>query len=115
MVIPATSYAMSVILTFLTRLRHSQHAGRPCPYPLRVAEHDLLVLGLDGFDIGFAEPLIESGDLPALRELRDRSRHFLLDHGPATRTGLAWEHFATGWTPERARRASMVDFESTAY
>jgi predicted AlkP superfamily phosphohydrolase/phosphomutase len=80
-----------------------------------MAEHDLLVLGLDGFDIGLAEPMIESGELPALRELRDRSRHFLLDHGPATRTGLAWEHFASGWTPERAGRASMVDFESTAY
>jgi predicted AlkP superfamily phosphohydrolase/phosphomutase len=80
-----------------------------------VPHHDLLVIGLDGFDIGYGEPLIDAGDLLALRELRARSRRFLLDHGTAAKTGLAWEHFASGWTPERAQRASAVDFEGSEY
>ncbi|MEY2451035.1 MAG: hypothetical protein QOD92_609 [Acidimicrobiaceae bacterium] len=78
-------------------------------------QHDLLVIGLDGFDITYGEPLIDAGELPALRELRDRSQRFLLDHGAAARTGLAWEHFASGWTPERAGRASAVDFKGAEY
>jgi hypothetical protein len=35
--------------------------------------HDLLVIGLDAFDIGYGERLMDSGDLPALAALRDRS------------------------------------------
>ena len=57
----------------------------------------------------------KSGDLPALAALRDRSKRFLLDHGAAARTGLAWEHFATGMTPERAQRASMIELVGTEY
>jgi predicted AlkP superfamily phosphohydrolase/phosphomutase len=80
-----------------------------------VSQHDVLAIGLDGFDIGFGGPLIDSGELPALAALRDRSRRFLLDHGAAARTGLAWEHFATGMTPERARRSSMVELVDDEY
>jgi len=80
-----------------------------------VSQHDLLVIGLDGFDIGYGGQLIDSGELPALAALRDRSKRFLLDHGAAARTGLAWEHFASGMTPERAQRASMVELVGTEY
>jgi predicted AlkP superfamily phosphohydrolase/phosphomutase len=80
-----------------------------------VADHDVLVLGLDGFDIGYAEQLFDAGELPALATLRDRSRRFLLHHGAATRTGLAWEHFASGLTPEHAQRASAVDLVDDEY
>lgn len=79
-----------------------------------MTQHDLLVIGLDGFDIGYGGRLMDSGDLPALAALRDRSNRFLLDHGDAARTGLAWEHFASGMTPERAQRASMVELVTTA-
>jgi predicted AlkP superfamily phosphohydrolase/phosphomutase len=75
----------------------------------------VLAIGLDGLDIGYGSRLIDSGELPALAALRDRSRRFLLDHGAAARTGLAWEHFATGMTPERARRASMVELVNDEY
>ena len=90
-------------------------SGDRRPYPWAVPQHDLLVIGLDGFDIGYGEPLIDAGDLPSLRDLRGRSRRFLLDHGAAARTGLAWEHFASGCTPERTRRASAVDFIGADY
>ena len=42
-----------------------------------------------------------AGEMPALAELRGRSARFRLDHGPAQRTGLAWEHVASGLSPER--------------
>lgn len=80
-----------------------------------MSQHDLLVIGLDGFDIGYGGQLIDSGELPALAALRDRSKRFLLDHGAAARTGLAWEHFASGMTPERAQRASAVELVGTEY
>src|SRR6476469_10496748 len=59
-----------------------------------VGRRRVLAIGLDGFDVGFADRLIASGDLPTLSALRDRSARFLLDHGAAARTGLAWEHLA---------------------
>ena len=80
-----------------------------------MSQHDLLVIGLDGFDIAYGEQLMEAGELPALAALRDRSKRFLLDHGPAARTGLAWEHFATGMTPESAGRGSMVELVGDDY
>jgi predicted AlkP superfamily phosphohydrolase/phosphomutase len=80
-----------------------------------VTQHDLLVIGLDGFDIGYGGPLMDAGELPELAALRERSARFLLDHGAATRTGLAWDHFATGMTPERAKRASGVDLVGGSY
>ncbi len=72
------------------------------------AAERVLVIGLDGLDIGLADHLMAQGELPALRGLRDRSARFLLEHGPATRTGLAGEHFASGLTPEAAQRSSVV-------
>src|SRR4051794_6737826 len=80
-----------------------------------MATGKLLVIGLDGFEIGYVDRLMDAGELPALAALRDRSRRFLLDHGPSVRTGLAWEHFASGLTPEHAHRTSMVEFVGTDY
>jgi predicted AlkP superfamily phosphohydrolase/phosphomutase len=80
-----------------------------------VSQHRVLAIGLDGFDIGFGSSLIDSGQLPTIAALRDQSRRFLLDHGAAARTGLAWEHFASGMTPESARRASMVELVDGEY
>ena len=75
----------------------------------------MLALGLDGFEISYAEQLMARGELPAIRALRERSARVLLDHGPAQRTGLAWEHFWSGLTPEDARRASAVEFDPDDY
>lgn len=56
-----------------------------------------------------------AGELPYLAALRDRSARFLLDHGAATRTGLAWEHASTGRSPDAAGRWSAVDFDTDTY
>jgi len=58
---------------------------------------------------------MDAGELPNLQALRERSARFLLDHGAATRTGLAWEHASTGLSPVAAGRASAVDFDRRTY
>ncbi|HZP31228.1 MAG TPA: alkaline phosphatase family protein, partial [Acidimicrobiia bacterium] len=79
------------------------------------ASRRVLALGLDGFEISYAEQLMRRGELPSLSLLRDRSFRVLLDHGPAQRTGLAWEHFWSGRSPEAAHRASAVEFDPSTY
>ena len=80
-----------------------------------MTEHGVLVVGLDGFDIGFARPLLDAGELPVLAGLRDRGASFLLDHGPGSRSGLAWEQFITGRSLETTGRASVVDLRDGEY
>jgi predicted AlkP superfamily phosphohydrolase/phosphomutase len=75
----------------------------------------VLVIGLDGWEISFAEELFAQGKLPTLARQRQQDAHLLLDHGSATRTGLAWEHFWSGLSPEAAHRNSPVEFDPTAY
>jgi predicted AlkP superfamily phosphohydrolase/phosphomutase len=75
----------------------------------------VLAIGLDGLEVTETERMMHAGELPALAALRDRSARFLLDHGPAQRTGLAWEHFWSGLTPEAAGRASAVEFDPSTY
>src|SRR5262245_19954512 len=80
-----------------------------------MARRRLLVIGLDGLEVGFAERLMNEGHMPALAELRRRSARFLLDHGSAQRTGLAWEHVASGLSPEDARRWAAIEFDPNTY
>ncbi|MFY9550921.1 MAG: hypothetical protein WAU32_07210 [Thermoanaerobaculia bacterium] len=56
-----------------------------------------------------------AGEMPALAELRRRAARFRLDHGPAQHTGLAWEHVASGLSPEAGHRWAAVEFDPTAY
>jgi hypothetical protein len=67
----------------------------------------VLVIGLDGLEIEFAERL--------MADLRRQAVRFRLDHGPAQRTGLAWEHVASGLSPAAGRRWSAVEFDPTTY
>ena len=69
----------------------------------------VLAIGLDGYEESLERRLIEAGELPALARLRERSARYLLDHGPAQRSGLAWEHVSTGLSPERAGRWAGSD------
>ena len=78
-------------------------------------ERRVLAIGLDGYEPSFAAQLMEAGKLPALARLRDRSARFFLDHGPAQRTGLAWEHVSTGLSPEASRRWGAVTFDPATY
>lgn len=75
----------------------------------------LLVIGLDAFEVSLAEAMIDEGKLPNLRRLRDESARFLLDHGRAKYTGLGWEHFSSGKTPELEQRWSAVHFDRDVY
>lgn len=75
----------------------------------------VLAIGLDGFEISLAERLIAAGELPALAGFARRSARFLLDHGRAQRTGLAWEHVSTGLAPERSGRWAAVSFDTANY
>lgn len=75
----------------------------------------VLAIGLDGYEASVGEMLMDSGELPALARLRERSARFRLDHGSAQRTGLAWEHVSSGRSPEAAGRASAVHFDSRSY
>ena len=75
----------------------------------------VLAIGLDGYEQSLADPLMAAGELPALAALKARSACVLLDHGPATRTGLAWEHASSGRSPEDAGRASAVDLDTRTY
>jgi predicted AlkP superfamily phosphohydrolase/phosphomutase len=75
----------------------------------------MIAIGLDGYEASIAEKLMAAGEMPALKKLSTQSARFLLDHGPAKRTGLAWEHFSTGLSPADARRWSAVFFDPDTY
>jgi predicted AlkP superfamily phosphohydrolase/phosphomutase len=80
-----------------------------------MAARRVLALGLDGIEIALAEQYMAAGDMPELAALARRSARFRLDHGPAQRTGLAWEHVASGLSPEDGRRWSAVEFDPCTY
>jgi predicted AlkP superfamily phosphohydrolase/phosphomutase len=75
----------------------------------------VLAIGLDGLEPTLAEEMMDQGELPALAALRRRAARFTLDHGPAQRTGLAWEHVASGLSPEAGRRFAAVEFDPASY
>jgi predicted AlkP superfamily phosphohydrolase/phosphomutase len=75
----------------------------------------VMLVGLDGFELSLAERLMDQGRLPVLKRLGESGAHMVLDHGPARRTGLAWEHVATGLSPDDAGRWSAVDFDPSTY
>src|SRR5687767_8568739 len=85
-------------------------------YPeVEMPSQRVLAIGLDGLEVTLAERLMAAGEMPALAALRGRAARFLLDHGPAQRTGLAWEHMASGRSPESARRWAAVEFDPATY
>ncbi len=75
----------------------------------------VLVIGLDGFEERIANALIEHGRLPNFRRMFAEGAYVPVDHGEAKRSGLAWEHFATGLSPAGASRWSAVTFDPHTY
>jgi predicted AlkP superfamily phosphohydrolase/phosphomutase len=75
----------------------------------------VLMIGLDGFELSIAERLLAAGRLPNLARLQNGAASVLLEHGAASRTGLAWEHISSGLSPEDARVWSAVDFDTDSY
>lgn len=82
---------------------------------MKTSNRRLLIIGLDGLEISYAEKLMAAGQMPALAALQERSAKFLLDHGAAQRTGLAWEHVASGLSPQDSDRWSAVEFDPATY
>jgi predicted AlkP superfamily phosphohydrolase/phosphomutase len=90
------------------------------PPPLRytgltMTRPRVMAIGLDGLEVTFAERLMAAGEMPALAKLRRRAARFRLDHGRAQRTGLAWEHVVSGFSPEAGHRWSAVEFDPNTY
>ena len=75
----------------------------------------VLVIGLDGFEVSYADQLIAEGMLPTLAAQRNCAATVLLEHGAAQRSGLGWEHFWSGLTPEASGRKSAVEFDPSSY
>lgn len=75
----------------------------------------VLAIGLDGHESRISHRMIQAGKLPNIARLNESSAVFELDHGAAKRTGLAWEHFASGLAPQGAGRFSAVDFNRHSY
>jgi predicted AlkP superfamily phosphohydrolase/phosphomutase len=80
-----------------------------------INERRILCIGLDAFEVSLAESMIAEGRLPHMRRLAATSARFRLDHHRAKFTGLAWEHFSTGRSPDKQRRWSAVSFDPRTY
>lgn len=79
------------------------------------ARRRTLVIGLDGFSPELAKRWMNAGELPNFEALSAECARFPLDHGDAMLTGLAWEHFSTGHSPDDYGRHSAVDFDVETY
>jgi predicted AlkP superfamily phosphohydrolase/phosphomutase len=75
----------------------------------------VLAIGLDGYEESLERRLLAAGELPAIARLRERSARYLLDHGSAQRSGLAWEHVSTGLAPDLAGRWAALHFNAQTY
>jgi predicted AlkP superfamily phosphohydrolase/phosphomutase len=75
----------------------------------------VLAIGLDAFEIGLVAPMIAEGRLPNIERLTNCSARFRLDHKRGKFTGLAWEHFSTGRSPDNQRRWSAVSLDAQRY
>lgn len=75
----------------------------------------VLAIFLDGYEHSLGQRLMSAGEMPEMSKLAASSASYLLDHGPAQRTGLAGEHLATGLSPEMTRRWSAVSFDPKSY
>jgi predicted AlkP superfamily phosphohydrolase/phosphomutase len=80
-----------------------------------MSDRRLLVIGLDAFDSGVAETLMREGRMPALAALEKDALRFDLDHGIEKYSGLAWEQFSTGLSPQSVDRWSACNFDGERY
>jgi predicted AlkP superfamily phosphohydrolase/phosphomutase len=75
----------------------------------------LLMIGLDGFELGLAERFLKEGSLPNLARIREHSARYELDHGRDKYSGLSWEHFSSGKAPRDGGRWSAIMFDPRRY
>ena len=75
----------------------------------------VLVIGLDGFELTFADELAREGRLPAITAHREAAATVPLRPGPDHLTGLSWELFWSGCSSATSGRASAVEFDPRTY
>ena len=75
----------------------------------------VLVIGLDGFELTFADALVREGRLPAIAAHRAAAAVVPLQPGPDHLTGLSWELFWSGCSSTTSGRASAVEFDPATY
>ena len=75
----------------------------------------VLVIGLDGFELTFADELVREGRLPAIAAHREAAATVPLRPGPDHLTGLSWELFWSGRSSTTSERASAVEFDPATY
>ena len=78
----------------------------------------VIAICLDALDAELCNSMIEEGKLSGLAELISKSASFSLEHGArglARYTGLTWEHFSSGKSPESSRRGSVICFDKDRY
>ncbi|MDA9981892.1 alkaline phosphatase family protein [Gammaproteobacteria bacterium] len=73
------------------------------------------LIGLDGYEVSFADKMMNQGELPSLKSIKENSARFLLEHGSAKRTGLAFEHISSGLSPNAGNRWSAIYFDKDNY
>ena len=73
------------------------------------------MVGLDGFDPAVGERLAAEGRLPHWSRLRGDSFRAELAPGRERYTGLSWEQFSSGRSPEETQRWSAVDVDAGRY
>ena len=79
------------------------------------ASQRVVVIGLDGFDLGLAKQFLREGALPNFARLYAQSARFEFDDGRDKFSGLAWEHFSFGQAPRDGGRWSAVTFDRRTY
>jgi predicted AlkP superfamily phosphohydrolase/phosphomutase len=79
------------------------------------ASQRVLVIGLDGFDLGVAKQFVREGLLPNFAGLYAQGALYELEDGRDRFSGLAWEHFSSGQAPRDGGRWSAVTFDPRTY
>ena len=80
-----------------------------------MTDKKVLVIGLDGYEVTLGEQMMIQNELPSLAKLKEAGAHMRLDHGSSQRSGLAWEHVASGLSPDDANRWAALTFDSVNY
>src|SRR3569833_1622409 len=88
---------------------------RPCQNGVMASPRRVLLVGLDGFVVFFAQQFADEGLFTNFARLHNQGASFNLDHGRDKYSGLAWEHLSSGIRPRDGGRWSAVTFNQRTY
>ena len=70
--------------------------------PERTAKRRLLVIGLDGANWELMQPLLDAGEMPNLKTLRERGRSGILRSTPVPESAMSWGAITSGVLPGKS-------------